>query len=452
MSIIILRQLVFRKKVNPARRIAFGFAALILAGALILTLPISTRSGNGAPFLTALFIATSATCVTGLSLVNVGAYFSLFGQAVILALIQLGGLGFVTVFALAFFVSDRQIGLSSRIVLAQSMGEESLAGIVKTVKHVLYITGAAELLGALLLMIRFIPRFGVLKGIWFGIFHSVSAFCNAGFDIIGDGRSVAAFYNDPLVLLTLAALIITGGLGFAVWEDIIRKKSLKRLTAYSKTVLVTTAALIVFGTLLFFALEYNNGATMGGESGFQKILSSFFQSVTTRTAGFDSVTQDNLTDLSKTLGVVLMMIGGASGSTAGGIKVGTAALIILTLRSVLRSRDDVTVFGRSINRRAILHAMSIFTLWLMFTITGAALVSYADGAPMLNSVYEVASAYSTVGLTVGITETASVFTKILLMIYMFFGRVGIMTVSVVFMTRLKARGRIKYPEGRFIVG
>ncbi len=448
----IFKFILHKKKINPARRIVFGFALLILAGALLLMLPIASKTRETTPFLTALFTATSATCVTGLTIANTGAYFSFFGQAVILALIQLGGLGFMTILCLAFFVSNKQIGLRNRMMLAQSMGTESLEGIVKLVKHVLVITAAVEITGAVVLAVRFIPLCGIANGVWQSVFHSVSAFCNAGFDIIGDGLSMLSYRHDPLVLITLALLIITGGLGFVVWEDIIRKKSLKHLGMYSKLVLITTAVLIVSGTAIYFIFERNNPLTIGNESVFQKILASFFQSVTTRTAGFDAVWQNNLTETSKVWGIVLMMIGGASGSTAGGVKTGTFALVVLTLYSVMRSRPDVVIFGRRVGHSTILHAMSLLVLWLILTVAGAVLISLFDAQPILNAFYETASAYSTVGLTVGVTETSSVFTKVLLIIYMFFGRVGIMTISVIFMERSGKSKDIKYPEGTFIVG
>ena len=448
----IIRKILFHKRINTARCISFGFALIILVGALLLMLPISSKERVVTPFLSALFTTTSATCVTGLTLINVGAYFSLFGQAVILFLIQLGGLGFMTILCIVFIVSNRQIGLRNRMLIAQAMGTESLEGIVKLAKHVLYITGIIELLGAIVLSIRFVPKYGFFKGMWFSIFHSVSAFCNAGFDIIGDGNSMLSYRHDPLVLCTLAVLVAIGGLGFIVWEDIIAKKSWKRLNVYSKVIIFAQIFFIVAGAFVYFILEYGNINTIGAESVGQKILASFFQSVTTRTAGFDALIQNNLTDLSKAWGTVLMMIGGASGSTAGGVKLGTVVLVIMTLISVLRGRSDVVIHGRRIAHTTILHAMALLVLWLVLVVGGSVLISYIDNQDLINSIYEVASAYSTVGLSVGVSGSASTFTKILLIVYMFFGRVGIMTISVVFMTRIRKTNDIRYPECNFIVG
>lgn len=448
----IFRFAFLRKKINPARRIAFGFALLILIGALMLMLPVSSQTRQVTPFLTALFTSASATCVTGLSLVNVGAYFSVFGQAVILLLIQIGGLGFMSVLCFVFLLSNKRIGLRNRMLIAQSMGVDSLEGVVRLVKHVLCIALSVELIGAVFLSFRFLPERGILKGAWFSIFHSVSAFCNAGFDIIGDGQSVIAYHSDPLVLITLAVLIAVGGLGFIVWEDIITRKSLKKLCAYSKLVLISTAAAVILGTALYLLFEYRNPLTMGAVQIGDRMLLSLFQSVTTRTAGFDAINQVNLTAQSKVLGVVLMMIGGASGSTAGGVKIGTFALVLLTLVSVMRGKSDVVVFGRRIGHSVILHAMSLLVLWLVLTVTGSMIISFADGQTIMNSIYETASAYSTVGLSVGVSASASVITKILLIIYMFLGRVGIMTISVLFIIHSGTERNIKYPDGRFIIG
>ena len=444
----IIRKILFHKRINTARRISFGFALIILVGALLLMLPISSKERVVTPFLSALFTTTSATCVTGLTLINVGAYFSLFGQAVILFLIQLGGLGFMTILCIVFIVSNRQIGLRNRMLIAQTMGTESLEGIVKLAKHVLHITGIIELLGAIVLSIRFVPKYGFFKGMWFSIFHSVSAFCN----IIGDGKSMLSYRHDPLVLCTLAILVAIGGLGFIVWEDIIAKKSWKQLNVYSKVIILAQIFFIVVGTFVYFILEYGNINTIGAESVGQKILASFFQSVTTRTAGFDALIQNNLTDLSKAWGTVLMMIGGASGSTAGGVKLGTAVLVIMTLISVLRGKSDVVIHGRRVAHTTILQAMALLVLWLVLVVGGSVLISYIDNQDLINSIYEVASAYSTVGLSVGVSGSASTFTKILLIVYMFFGRVGIMTISVVFMTRIRKTNDIRYPECNFIVG
>lgn len=438
------------RRINTARRIALGFALLILAGAILLMLPVSSSAGAVTPFLTSLFTSTSATCVTGLSLVSVGEHFSLFGQVVLLCLIQTGGLGFMMILCCVFLVSKKRIGIRNRMLIAQSVGLNSIEGIVLLAKHVLSITFIVEAVGAAVLAVRFIPRFGVFKGIWFGVFHSVSAFCNAGFDLVGD--SMLSYKTDPVMLITLAVLIVVGGLGFIVWEELIRKRGFGKMSVYSKITITASAALIVIGTIIFFVFEHANPETIGNYTLTQKILASFFQSVTTRTAGFDAIGQNNLTEQSKLWSMILMMIGGASGSTAGGIKVGTAVIVICSLWSVLRARSEVVILGRRITYPTIIHAMTIMTLWLLLTAAGAAAIAASDGVSIINSLYETASAYSTVGLSVGITETASAFTKILFIVYMFFGRVGIMTISVMFMARSGRSEVIRYPDGDFFIG
>ena len=278
-SLLFFRLMNRRKSINTSRRIVVGFFMLIILGALLLMLPISSKTGEVTPVLTAFFTATSATCVTGLVLVDSGAYYSLFGQAVIIVLIQIGGLGFMTILTLAFFAARKSMGMRDRMLMAQTLGADSMSEVIKTTKHVLIASGFFEIIGALLLMIRFVPDYGI-KGIWYGIFHSVSAFCNAGFDIIGKGNSVYTYGKDPIVMLTLSMLIIIGGTGFLVWEDFYKKRSLKRISLYSKLVLIITLILLISGTLLFYALERNNPLTIGKETVPFKILSSFVFNLT----------------------------------------------------------------------------------------------------------------------------------------------------------------------------
>lgn len=452
LSRIIKKTLSGRKRINSAGRISAGFLAIILIGALLLMLPISSAERVVTPFVTALFTSVSATCVTGLTLVETGGYYSVFGQAVILILIQLGGVGFMTIITTVFVAAHKYIGLRNRMMIAQSFGLESLEGVVRLTRLVLRFTLLFEGVGALLLSIRFIPRVGLLRGIWQSIFHSVSAFCNAGFDIIGKGGSVMSYGTDPVVLLTLGALIIVGGLGFVVWEDVISAKNVKSLSMYSKLVFTVTLILLAAGTIGFFAFEYNNPDTMANQNTINKLLSSFFQSVTTRTAGFDAIGQTELTTQSKLLSIVLMMIGGASGSTAGGIKVVTMAVAVMTLKAVLTSQNGVSAFGRKIKSSHSIYALSLVFLWIILSLFGSVLIIFADNAAPLGALYETASAYGTVGLSVGVTANASLTTKILLMMYMFFGRVGIMTISVSFTMRAKNDAKIEYPDGNILIG
>lgn len=447
----ILKILNGRKYINTSRRIAMGFALLIFIGALLLMLPISSKERVVTPFLTAIFTTTSATCVTGLVLVDTGAYYSIFGQAVIIALIQIGGLGFMTILTLAFLASKRNIGMRNRMMMAQTLGLDSMSGVVKITKHVLAAVSIFELAGALILSTRFVPDYG-LKGIWYGIFHSISAFCNAGFDILGKGDSICSYDNDPVVILTLSFLIIIGGIGFIVWEDCYRKRSLKKLSVYSKLVFIITAILIVAGTIGFYVFESQNPLTLKDQPMWMRIMSSYFQSVTCRTAGYDSIGQANLTDQSKVLSTILMMIGGASGSTAGGVKVVSVGVIIFTLVSVIKSEKEVTVMGRAIGRKNANYAHALMIMCLCLVIGAGVLMSAVDSQNVIDEIYEFASAYGTVGLSVGVTTESSLLTKCLLMLYMFFGRVGIMTISVALITGNNKDSEIGYPEVNVMIG
>lgn len=441
-----------KKRVNPSRRIAVGFIVIILIGALLLMLPVSSKERVVTPFLTALFTTTSATCVTGLTLVDTGSYYSIFGQIVILILIQLGGLGFMSIFTIVFFALHKQIGIRSRMLIARTLGVESLEGVVRLVKMLLKATLLFEGCGAVLLSVRFIPEFGFVKGIWFSIFHSVSAFCNAGFDVLGKGNSIISYQSDPVVILTLGILVIIGGIGFAVWRDVLNCKSLKRLSPYSKLVFIMSIVLLAAGAVGFFAFERTNPETIANQSPAAKALSALFQSITTRTAGFDSIGQEHLTQKSKLLSIMLMMIGGASGSTAGGVKVATVGVALITLKSVLTSKDDAIVFGRKIRYSSCIYALALIFLWVILTAAGALLINVADDINLIDAFYEVASAYGTVGLTSGATAASSVASKILLMLYMFFGRVGIMTISVTFTIRSKKNAKLEYPDADILIG
>lgn len=439
-----------KKRNNAPRQIVMSFALVILAGALLLMLPISSISGERTSFLDALFTATSATCVTGLVVADTGAYFSLFGQGVILALIQIGGLGFMTILVIVA-MRGRKMNMRSRLVVAQTLSIDSMSDISNVTARVFRLTFAAEGIGALILAARFVPQFGI-KGIWYGVFHSVSAFCNAGFDIFGRGDSLCAYNADPIVMLTVCALVILGGIGFLVIEDIRSKRSLKKLALYSVLVLGITLILLVSGMVLFWIFESCNPNTIGNMPLWQQGLNSFFQSVTCRTAGFDSIGQAALTEQSKLVSVLLMMVGGASGSTAGGVKVVTVGVVALTLITSLKSRENVIVRGRHIPHRAVHDAMMLVVLWFTLVMSAALFVSFIGGFSLIDSLYEVTSAYGTAGLSVGLTAEAESSVRILLIIYMFFGRVGVMTISVIFITRSGKREKVNYPEGRVIIG
>ena len=440
---------------RPPQIVVLVFLALVLTGSAVLCLPVCAKSAEPTSFLTALFTATSATCVTGLIQVDTGTYWSTFGQVVILILIQLGGLGFMTVSTIFFLALRRRIGLKQRMVLAQGLGVSSVSGVVRYVRNVILGTFCVEGAGALILFFRFLPEFGVGRALWYGIFHSISAFCNAGFDILADvsyGGSIARYVTDPVINFTLMALIVIGSLGFTVWGELRHERRFSRLSVYARLVILITLGLIFGGGALFALLEWNNPGTIGSFSTGGKLLAALFQSVTLRTAGFASFNQDALTEASKLLSNILMFVGGSSGSTAGGVKTVTMGLVVLSAVSTMRGRRQVTVFRRSISQQDISDAVSVALLVLGLSLFGAAVLTVCDRCSFLNAIYETISALCTVGLTTGITGTLCAASKLILIVFMFFGRVGIMTIGVGFMMGDRARERVQYAETKVMIG
>lgn len=414
-----------RRHMNSAQIIILGFAALILCGALLLMLPIASQSRTVTPFHETLLTATSASCVTGLVVRSTGAHWSLFGQIVILFLIQIGGLGVVTV-ALCFVrLSGRKISLFQRSAMQDSISAPQVGGIVRMTSLILRGTLFTEGTGMLLLLPSFCRRFGA-KGIWYALFHSISAFCNAGFDLLGTAAdpfpSVTAFRTDPLVCITLAMLILIGGIGFLTWEDIAtHRHRIGRYRLQSKIILTVSAVLIAFPTLFFFFFEFTDG-TVG-----QRLLDAFFQTVTPRTAGFNTVDLAAMQGASRAIMVVLMLIGGASGSTAGGMKVNTVGVLFANLGAIFRRRSEVEAFGRRIDPATVRQAAVIVTMYLTLFIGGGVAISAIEGLPIGSCLYESASAVATVGLTLGITPSLGVASQLILTVQMYLGRVGGLT-------------------------
>lgn len=414
-----------RRHMNSAQIIILGFAALILCGALLLMLPIASQSRTVTPFHETLLTATSASCVTGLVVRSTGAHWSLFGQIVILFLIQIGGLGVVTV-ALCFVrLSGRKISLFQRSAMQDSISAPQVGGIVRMTSLILRGTLFTEGAGMLLLLPSFCRRFGA-KGIWYALFHSISAFCNAGFDLLGTAAdpfpSVTAFRTDPLVCITLALLILIGGIGFLTWEDIAtHRHRIGRYRLQSKIILTVSAVLIAFPTLFFFFFEFTDG-TVG-----QRLLDAFFQTVTPRTAGFNTVDLAAMQGASRAIMVVLMLIGGASGSTAGGMKMNTVGVLFANVGAIFRRRSEVEAFGRRIDPATVRQAAVIVTMYLTLFIGGGVAISAIEGLPIGSCLYESASAVATVGLTLGITPSLGVASQLILTVQMYLGRVGGLT-------------------------
>ena len=414
-----------RRHMNSAQIIILGFAALILCGALLLMLPIASQSRTVTPFHETLLTATSASCVTGLIVRSTGAHWSLFGQIVILFLIQIGGLGVVTV-ALCFVrLSGRKISLFQRSAMQDSISAPQVGGIVRMTSLILRGTLLTEGIGAALLLPSFCRRFGA-KGIWYAVFHAISAFCNAGFDLLGTAAdpfpSVTPFRSDPLVCVTIALLILIGGIGFLTWEDIAtHRHRIRRYRLQSKLVLTVSAVLVAFPTLFFFFFEFTGG-TVG-----QRLLDSLFQAVTPRTAGFNTVDLAAMQGASRAVMVALMLIGGASGSTAGGMKMNTVGVLFANVGAIFRRRNEVEAFGRRIDPATVRQAAAIVTMYLTLFLGGGIAISAIEGLPIGTCLYESASAVATVGLTLGITPSLGVASQLILTVLMYLGRVGGLT-------------------------
>ena len=450
-----IAKVLFRRTLNPTRMIIFGFIALILIGTVLLCLPVSSRTGQATDIVTALFTATSAGCVTGLSVVDTYSYWSPFGQCVVLFLIQCGGLGFMSLAAIFSFLLRRTITLRERLVMTQSMNINDLSGIVRMTRHILIGTFFFEFSGAVILSIRFSGEFGWRAGIAKGIFHSVSAFCNAGFDLMGQKAAcsnLTSYVSDPIVNITIMALIIVGGLGFYVWEDIYHKQRFRDYTLHTKLVLTITASLLALGSIMFFAIEYNNPETLGKLSFCDKIMAAMFQATTTRTAGFNTISQSALELPSKMLSMLLMFIGGSTGSTAGGIKTVTFGILLLTAISVMRGKSDVTVFGRRLNIRTVLNAFALTVTAVVIIVAAAFAILSVQSLPVLDVIYEVISAFCTTGLSTGITTQLSTASRIILVALMFFGRVGVLTLSLALLRRGRAANSARLPEGKVMIG
>ncbi len=443
------------RKLNPTRLVVAGFLAIILLGAFLLWLPISSQSGAFTDPILCLFTATSATCVTGLVQVDTALHWTFFGQLVILILIQLGGLGFVTFISLFALALNRRIGLSQRMIMASALNLNGTAGVVRLVKRALCGTAILELGGAAILATRFIPIFGFWKGLWYGVFHSISAFCNAGFDLMGsysgEYSSLVAFSSDPVILVTIMILVVVGGLGFFVWEDVLAN-GLGRITIYSRLVLQLTAMLIALGFVFFLAVEWQNPETLGEFSLVDKIINSLFQSVTLRTAGFATLDQGAINQGGQVMSILFMLVGGSSGSTAGGLKTVTVGILLLSLRDGLRGRDEVVVHGRTIPHKRVLNAMTLtLVVVILFLVSGMA-ITMIDGLPFLDVAFEVASAMGTVGLSTGITTQLNLFSTLWIIALMYLGRVGILSFSIAFLVINQPVNKIHYPTMDIMVG
>ncbi len=440
-------------KKSTTRQIAFGFAMIILAGTLLLSLPIANRSGHGDP-LSALFTATSATCVTGLVVADTYQNWTIFGQLVILCMIQVGGLGFMTIGAYISVLLKKRIGLKERERLQESVNTLEIAGVVRLVKKIVQGALCIEGLGAVLLAFRFVPRFGAARGIYFAVFHAISAFCNGGFDLMGVDEaysSLVAFEGDIVVNLVVVTLILVGGIGFIVWDDVARHKwHFRKYLLHSKIVLTTTLVLTAAGTVLFLVTE--DQAAFAGMGPLERFLGALFSSVTPRTAGFNSVDTAALSNSGKMLTMLMMFIGGSPGSTAGGVKTTSMIVLLFYAVAMVLNREDINLFGRRLTDEVVKKANAVVvinaTLTIIATIVIMALQPLLDFEDVL---FEVLSAIGTVGMTVGITRDLNIISQVIIIVLMYCGRLGSLSFALVFAQK-SASAAVRQPQEKIIVG
>lgn len=445
-------------RIAPAKLLVLSFALLILMGAVLLMMPFSSRSGEWTPFLDALFTSTSASCITGLVLYDTYTYWSLAGQLIILTLIQVGALGIITLATFFSIILRKKLGIKRMILAQESINFFSYYDVFKLIKKIIIITLLVELTGAILLSMSFVPRYGPI-GFYMSIFSSISAFCNAGFDITsaavsGTFLSITPFNNDPIVIYTISGLIIFGGLGFSVWHDIYMYRKTKQLLFHSKLVIVITLILLVSGTLFILFNEFHNPKTLGGMSLFEKINASFFQSTAARTAGFNSINLPDMKEISKVFTVLLMFIGAAPGSTGGGVKVTTFGVILMAIFSYSLGKEDIIMFKRKIHQNTVNKSLAItgLSMILIFVVT-TIIVTIQPQFNVLDILYEATSAFGTVGLTLGATPELSDMSKALIILTMFFGRVGPISFAVALTLKsTKRTSDYVYPEAKILVG
>lgn len=442
-----------KRKMSYTRKLALGFALIILTGACLLSLPVSTRNGECMPFADSLFTATSATCVTGLVVADTWQNWSLFGQLVILTLIQVGGLGFITIGSYIAVLLKKKIGLKEREAIHESVSTIELAGVVKLVRKIVAGTLAFELAGAFFLATRFVPRYGFLQGCYMGIFHAVSAFCNAGFDLMGIEEaysSLTSFEGDVVVNLTVMILIVAGGAGFLVWDDLHRNGlKFRKYLLHTKIVVIATTLLIFGGAALFYLLERNN--VLAGMNARERILGALFSAVTPRTAGFNTVDTGALTEGGKFLTILLMFIGGCPGSTAGGVKVTTVAVMLLSMTAMIRGTHGVNILDRRLEEEAVKRAGTIVTLNLGLAVGAVLILLAMQPLSLSDAMFEVFSAIGTAGMTTGITRSLHPVSRLVLILLMYCGRLGSLTFTLIFAGH-KPEPPVKQPAEKIVVG
>ena len=444
-----IRERLYLFELNPPRVLALGFLGLILFGSVLLNLPVASADGNSIGFLDALFTSASAVCVTGLIVVNTATYWSVFGKVVILFLIQIGGLGIMTMATMVALIMGKKISLKERLIIKEQMNQETMSGMVKLTLYVILLTFAIEAIGAIILSFRFVPEYGLTKGIWFSVFHSISAFCNAGFDITGN--SLMSYTDSPLTIMTLSGLIIIGGTGFSVLIDLAKHRKWVRLSLHTKLVITMSLGLILLGTIFFFVLEYSNPATIGQMPLGEKLSAAFFAAVVPRTAGFNSIDTAALRESSVFLTIILMFVGGSPGSTAGGVKTATIGVVLMATISIIRGDKDIEIYEKRLNQETVFKSLAIVTVGMGMIVLISFLLTITESKNFLDVLFEATSAFATVGLSRGITSDLTTIGKIIIIGTMYAGRVGPLTMAYAIGYNKKHK-RYRYSEGHISVG
>ncbi|MCI6738841.1 MAG: TrkH family potassium uptake protein [Intestinibacter sp.] len=459
MKIIDKNMFKFLQKWSAVQIITVGFLLIILFGALVLSLPVCSADGSSTNFIDSLFTATSAVCVTGLVVFDTSVHWSLLGKVVIISLIQIGGLGFMTIATMISLIRGKKINLKERLIIQESLNQFDLSGIVNLTRQIIFMVFTIEAVGGILLSINFIPKLGPVKGLMYGMFHSISAFCNAGFDLMGSisGQfsSLTSLYDNIFAMIVISLLIILGGIGYPVILDFLKNKRISKLNAHSKLVIASTAILLLIGFVFVFAVEYNNPDTLGNMNMKGKLLSSAFQSTTLRTAGFNSIDLSLTKESTIFLMIIFMFIGASPASTGGGIKTTTIAVLFLTVKDFLFGKDQIQIFERSISTETIRKSMVIFFMAISIVIVGTLALSLTNPQfSILECAFEVTSAYATVGLSIGGSPNLNIIGKFIIMILMFLGRVGSLTIftAILSINIAKKDRNIKRPNGKIIVG
>ncbi|MFX3632018.1 MAG: TrkH family potassium uptake protein [Candidatus Pristimantibacillus sp.] len=438
-------------KWSPPRILVFGFAAIILIGAFLLSMPFASSDGSRLRFIDALFTATSATCVTGLAVVDTGTHFSVAGQIIILALIQVGGLGFMTMGTLVALVLRKKISLKERLVLQEAMNQTSIEGIVRLIRKVIFYSLSIEAIGAILFSIRFMYDMPAGKAIYYGIFHAISFFNNAGFDIFGNFRGLTMYVGDTMINLVSMMLIILGGLGFIVMSDLLEFRKHRRLSLQSKVVLSMTGTLIVIGAIVIFIFEFSNSKTLGSLNWGEKILASFFQSVTPRTAGTNTLDYTALRQATLFFTIILMFIGASPGSTGGGIKTTTFATLIGAVVAMVRGKDDIVLFRFRLAKDRIMKALTITMISLSLVVVVTMILSTTEDQQFIKILFETTSAFGTVGLSAGLTPELTDIGRLIIALTMFAGRLGPLTLAYALGPKSE-KELYRYPEGKITIG